>query len=234
MPARQLGKAERSTALRTYHIPYLQPAKKNLRAAGTRCSIALQDAAGDRYQIQMLPIKTTPRSISNSMQAILAAGYPLLAVSPHLRQALATRPPLRIADGRRLFLALLPQLLDQKEPGWQKRPLRMAVNDVFSGCALLRLAEESSQIVPEGNYAASLNRVLYQKHGCIPLAPAGAPDIQPFQLYMQWQSLCFGDLLLPPACAEAILTYREQPARLTRSYLQQLAKRAQKNHIRLV
>lgn len=111
-------------------------------------------------------------------------------------------PPLPVHDGGRLYLALLPRLLEAEQPRWREQPLLLPAH-TRRDCALAwRVAQAGGRLALQGPWASSLAEALYARLGLVcPLSDGGGPSPLP-----SWPGG------LPPAVVEAALCLGERPS----------------------
>jgi len=187
-------------------------------------TLSLKDATGCKCTLMMQSIQ--PSLFPVYLQMAAKKRITAAAVTPQLLAYVPVPPPCRVANGRMLFLALLPDIMQKIYPDWQNMPLQIQADDIFSGCAALRLAEMNDKIMPHGKHKNELQEVLYQKYGYIPQPSLQANAISPIRLFDAWQTICIQDALLPPCCAEAVLLHRKNEPVYSMAYLKQLRKQA--------
>ena len=191
-------------------------------------SFSLCDERERTFAIEPRPIRPTKPALQRQLKSAAARGNAVAALSPELLPYLSATSPLPVSDGKLLFLALLPQILDAQLGQWRDRPLAILVDDPFSGCAVLRLAQESNQLLLKGCFAPEIRDLLYTKFGCIATHEKKEPTFAPLAMSEQWTQLEYQGNPLPLSCAEAVLTCGRRPANCNRAYLKRLEKRALK------
>jgi len=104
--------------------------------------------------------------------------------------------------GRLLRLALLPQLLEQAYPDWQRYTVSIDCDSRENVLAALILAQHSDALLCRGRLRRQTEKLLWQRWGCIPRQDGAVLPLEKLPLPM---TLSCGDAQISFPLAEGLL-----------------------------
>lgn len=119
-----------------------------------------------REEIAIAYFAWRPRP-KKTIKAVNRGNYIMLATNRKLRQDVAVRPDMAIADGRLLQLSFLKEALDMMRPAWRQETLVINIDNIAGRLALSSLLSETDNISVIGQYAPQVSASLFAKYGII-------------------------------------------------------------------